>query len=201
VAEFLDVSVIAVKWCLHQARKMLKKEMLKMVGEVFEEHKPDEKFTEETMEKTSVLVTDDEPIVRNSLIKLLDVEGYDADGAADGVEALERLKQIDYEVVLADLRMPRLSGIELLKQIVEKHPQTQVIIITAYGSRREAIEAMKLGAFDFIQKPVNFDNLLLVLRRAIEHRKQTKRKEPCPRCNRMMQADWQYCPYDGTELG
>jgi len=88
-----------------------------------------------------------------------------------------------------------------LKQIAEKHMQLQVIVITAYGSIRETVEAMKLGAFDFIQKPVDIDNLLLVIRRAIEHRKQTTLKEPCPRCARMIQAGWQYCPYDGTELG
>lgn len=73
VAEFLDISVGTVKWRLHQARKMLKKEMLNMVGEVLEEHKTDEKFTEETMEKISVLVADDSPDMRNLIKKVLGV--------------------------------------------------------------------------------------------------------------------------------
>ena len=183
VAEFLDVSLSTVKWRLHQARKMLRKEMLDMVGEVFEEHKPDEKFTEETMENISVLVADGSPVTRDALVKLFDSDAY------------------DYQVTILGSKNLSLNGPEVLKEIVEEHPQTPVIIITAYGTIKEAVEAMKLGAF---HHPLTNDEIFLTVRRATEHPKQAaqtqQESKSCPRCNRRMRVDWQYCPYDGTKI-
>ncbi|MFQ6043059.1 MAG: sigma-70 family RNA polymerase sigma factor [Candidatus Poribacteria bacterium] len=184
VAEFLDISVSAVKWRLHQARKMLRKEILNMVEEVFEEQKPDERFTKEIIENISVLVADGSPITRDAMVKLFDSDAY------------------DYQVSILSSKNLSLNGPELLKEIVEENPQTPMIIITAYGTIKEAVEAMKLGDF---HHPLTNDEIILTVRRATEHPKQAAQKQQelksCTRCARKMRMDWQYCPYDGTEIG
>lgn len=96
--------------------------------------------------------------------------------------------------------MPGLDGLELLKQIVEKHPHIAVIIISARSEVEDVVTALKLGAFDYITKPIVLDEVLARVQRAIEYRRPAMRREPCSKCNREMQADWQYCPYDGTEI-
>jgi RNA polymerase sigma-70 factor (ECF subfamily) len=183
VAEFLDISVSAVKWRLHQARKLLRKEMLNMVGEVFEEHKPDERFTKEIIENISVLVSDGSPVTRDAMVKLFDSDAY------------------DYQVSILGSKNLSLNAPELLTEIVEEHPQTPVIIITAYGTIKEAVEAMKLGAF---HHPLTNDEIILTVRRATEHPKQAAQTQlelkSCSRCDRKMRGDWQYCPYDGTKI-
>jgi two-component system, NtrC family, response regulator AtoC len=102
----------------------------------------------------NVLIVDDEEGIRSFLVEALETEGYQVDDAADGVEALDKLRERTYHVVLTDLRMPRLDGMALLAHLRSEHPRTEVIMMTAYGSVESAVEAMKQGASDYLQKPL-----------------------------------------------
>ncbi len=122
----------------------------------------------------SVLIVDDEPSVRFLLKEELSESiKFDVFTADDGAEAMNVLQQQPFDVVLLDVRMPRLSGMEVLKFITEKHPTTQVIMLTNFADVKTAIEAIKLGAYDFTGKPYNRDELLATINRAIEHRRLT----------------------------
>jgi len=115
-----------------------------------------------------VLVVDDDPGVRYTLREILAGEGLEVEEAGDGVEALERLQARPAPLLLTDLRMPRLDGMELLREVLAKSPSTRVVLITAHGSEREAVLAMKAGAFDYFKKPFETEELLAVVRRAVE---------------------------------
>ncbi len=118
-----------------------------------------------------VLVVDDEQIIRESLSFVLEKEGYEVVEAANGVEAIKKLEQKPADIVLTDLEMPELKGIELLERVTRQFPQTFVMIITAYGSLETAIAALRQGAYDYILKPLEFDDLLHRIRRLSEHRR------------------------------
>ena len=156
---------------------------------------------EETIEKISMLVADCNPAVRDALIDIFTSEGYDVHGAEGGLEALERLEHSDYQVVIVETKMPDMDGFKLVEQIAQKYPNTVVIVTTAYGGVEGAVEAMKVGAYDFIEKPLTIERLLNTVRRAIERRSAQKGQKSCPKCHEKMQSDWQYCPYDGTKVG
>ncbi len=115
-----------------------------------------------------VLVVDDDPGVRYTLREILESEGLAVDEAADGVEALARLEARPAELVISDLRMPRLDGLGLLRALAGRAPAPRVVLITAQGSERDAVAAMKAGAFDYFKKPFETDELLAVVRRAVE---------------------------------
>ncbi len=110
-------------------------------------------------EEKSVLVVDDEEIVRESVAQWLQSEGYNVDSAADGLEALERVKDHDYGVMVLDMKMPGMDGLTVLKQVHEITPQTKVIIITAYASVETAVQALQDGAVDYIVKPFEPEKL------------------------------------------
>jgi DNA-binding NtrC family response regulator len=115
-----------------------------------------------------VLVVDDDPGVRYTLREILSSEGLEVEEAADGAEALAALAARPAALVVTDLRMPRLDGMELLRRVIAKAPAPRVVVITAHGSERQAVEAMKAGAFDYFRKPFENDELLAVVRRAVE---------------------------------
>ncbi|MBI3071317.1 MAG: sigma-54-dependent Fis family transcriptional regulator [Deltaproteobacteria bacterium] len=117
-----------------------------------------------------VLVAEDEEILRTNLCDYLSRAGYAADGAADGQEALERVLATDYAVLLADIRMPRLDGISLLKRVVAERPETAVLITTAYATVDSAVESLRYGAFDYLLKPVVFEDLLQKLGNLVSFR-------------------------------
>jgi len=123
------------------------------------------------VKKASIHVIDDEPIIQDVLAQLLSSEGYDVELSSSGEEALEKQATQSFDLILLDLLMPGLDGIEVLKAIRKIDPQAIIIIITAYASVESAIAAMKLGAFDYIQKPFKHEELLLVIRRALEHKR------------------------------
>src|SRR5512141_342196 len=100
-----------------------------------------------------VLVVDDQKNMRATTAMLLRQAGHEVGEAADGASALEQLAQGTYDVVLTDLRMPTLDGMELLKAVQRTSPQTQVIVMTAYGTIESAVEAIRRGACDFLTKP------------------------------------------------
>lgn len=115
-----------------------------------------------------ILIVDDEPLQRDILKTILDSEGYETHTAASGKEALSITENIHPDVVLTDLRMEGMDGIELLDAIPKKPFEPSIIIITAHGTISSAVEAVKKGAFDYLSKPLNKDTLLLNVRRAVE---------------------------------
>ena len=115
-----------------------------------------------------ILVVDDEELNRDLLQQILDREGYQVAIAANGQEALALLRQETFHVVLTDLKMPGMTGVEVIRELKMLAPSTVGIIHTAYGSVETAVEAMKAGAYDYVTKPVRRDELLVVIQRAIE---------------------------------
>ncbi len=119
------------------------------------------------LEKKTILVVDDEKSMRLVLSAMLKKEGYQVAVAADGFEALDLIKKQDISVVVTDLKMPRLGGIGLLRRVIEKYPSLPVIIITAHGTIANAVEAVKKGAFDYITKPFDQEDLKNVISKAV----------------------------------
>src|SRR3989338_2996738 len=106
------------------------------------------------MIKNRILIVDDDLIIRKSLTAMLRDENYDTVVASDSHEALEHLKNSRVDLVLTDISMPGMSGIELLKEIQRFHPHVVVILITGYGTIESAVESIKHGAYDYITKPL-----------------------------------------------
>ena len=123
------------------------------------------------MAKIRVLVVDDELIVRESLVGWLRKTGYDVESASGGKEALRKLQEAEYDLVFLDIKMPDISGIEVLQRIKEQSPQTMVVMITAYGSVETAVEAMKLGANDYLMKPFEPEYLLVLVEKLLNQKK------------------------------
>ncbi|MFA6239251.1 MAG: sigma 54-interacting transcriptional regulator, partial [Bacteriovorax sp.] len=116
-----------------------------------------------------ILVIDDEKLVRDFLIETLQRKKYDVQGFDSGQKALTHLKDHYYDLVITDMKMPGLTGIDVLKKIKEISPNTIVIIITAYGSIENAVEAMRLGAFHYLIKPFSPDSIEAIIEKAKEH--------------------------------
>lgn len=117
--------------------------------------------------KPEILIVDDERNTREVLVRLLRMD-YELTLAEDGQIGLNILKRNNYDLVITDLRMPGADGMEVLKAVLSKEPSPPCIVITAYGSIENAVSAMKAGAFDFVTKPVNFDRLEILIKRALE---------------------------------
>jgi DNA-binding NtrC family response regulator len=113
-----------------------------------------------------ILIVDDEEVVRNSCRRILEPEGYSVKTAGNGSEALHILKNQEADLVLTDLMMPDMDGIEVLRNIKEKWPGVEVVIMTGYGTVKTAVRAMKIGVFDYIEKPFTPDDLISLVRRA-----------------------------------
>jgi len=127
--------------------------------------------------KPLVLVVDDDKGVRYTLREILESSGLDVQEAADGAEALERLDESSFQLVITDLRMPRVDGLELLRKVAQRPNAPRMVLITAHGSERHAVEAMKLGAYDYFRKPFEMEELLAVVRRAVEAVRLTEENE------------------------
>ena len=117
-----------------------------------------------------ILIVDDEPLIRKSLYETLRFEGYEAEMAADGEEALQKIERLPIDIMIADIKMPKFSGIDLLKQVKEKHPEIPVILITGYGTIDQAVEAMRLGAADYITKPIMDGEIKIVIKKLFEQK-------------------------------
>ena len=118
-----------------------------------------------------LLIVDDEASARDGLAALLRSDDRHVDVAGDGVAALERLAERSYHVMITDIRMPRMGGMELLKNVRERYPDVETIVVTAYGEIRMAVEAMNLGAFWYLTKPVDVDELEALVLKAAERRR------------------------------
>ncbi len=119
----------------------------------------------------SILVIDDKESMRGMLAETLSGEGYDVDTAADGRTGINRAKEKKFDVVLTDLKLPEMDGIAVLSQLKEADPDLAVIVMTAFGTIETAVEAMKLGAVDFIAKPFDTDRLGVIIKKALENRR------------------------------
>jgi two-component system, NtrC family, response regulator AtoC len=115
-----------------------------------------------------ILVIDDEKNMRHMLQVMLNREGYAAETAADGVEGLEKMRQTEFDIILCDLKMPKIDGMRFLKEARENFPEKTYIMMSAYGTVETALEAMKIGAYDYISKPFKSDEVILTLKKAEE---------------------------------
>jgi DNA-binding NtrC family response regulator len=121
------------------------------------------------MIKGNILIVDDDPLIRNSLYEVLRLENYDVGLSADGLEAFEELKSTKYDIVITDIKMPKLDGMALLKKIQENYPNIEVVLMTSYGSVESAVAAMKFGAADYVTKPIIDDEIKLCIRKILKN--------------------------------
>jgi DNA-binding NtrC family response regulator len=123
------------------------------------------------MNTGKLLVIDDESIVRTSCKRVLSPEGYEVRLAANAFEGIKMMEEEQFDVVLTDLKMPDMDGITVLETIKERWPETQVIVITGYQTVDTAVKSIKLGAFDYIEKPFTPDALLSAVAAALGNKK------------------------------
>ncbi|MBA2746711.1 MAG: sigma-54-dependent Fis family transcriptional regulator [Flavisolibacter sp.] len=116
----------------------------------------------------TILIIDDEKAIRKTLIEILSFEGYKIEEASDGEEGLRKFKEKTFDVVLCDIKMPKIDGIDFLQRAVESNPDVPIIMISGHGNIETAVEAVKKGAYDFIQKPPDLNRLLITIRNAME---------------------------------
>jgi two-component system response regulator PilR (NtrC family) len=124
--------------------------------------------------KGNILVVDDEKSMREILEIFLTSEGYKVSVAENGEKAIDAVKKDIYDLVITDMNMPKVGGLELLKNVKQLNPDTIVVIITAFGTTESAVEAMKMGSYDYIQKPFQMDDIRLVVKNALEKQKLQK---------------------------
>src|SRR5215204_3867313 len=116
----------------------------------------------------TILIIDDEKAIRKTLTEILSFEGYKIDEAADGEEGLKKFRDKTYDAVLCDIKMPKIDGIDFLQRAVENNADVPIIMISGHGNIETAVEAVKKGAYDFIQKPPDLNRLLITIRNAME---------------------------------
>ncbi|HRA60869.1 MAG TPA: sigma-54 dependent transcriptional regulator [Bacteroidia bacterium] len=117
---------------------------------------------------SKILVIDDERSIRNTLKDILEYEKYSVDLAEDGIKGIEKIKGNGFDVVLCDIKMPGMDGIEVLEQLVQISPDTPVVMISGHGNIDTAVESIKKGAFDYIEKPLDLNRLLITIRNAMD---------------------------------
>ncbi|MGA1826617.1 MAG: response regulator [bacterium] len=121
------------------------------------------------MDKKRILVVDDQKNAREGLTQLLIKEGYEVVAAATGAVALNMVKKQDFDLIITDLMMPEVSGLDILGEIAEKKLNIDVIIVTAYGEVNSYLKAMTLGAFDYLNKPIKVKELHHIINEALNH--------------------------------
>lgn len=117
---------------------------------------------------SKILVIDDERSIRNTLKDILEYEKYEVDLAEDGKKGLEMVKQTEYDIILCDIKMPGMDGIEVLEQLNSQAPDSPVVMISGHGNIDTAVESIKKGAYDFIEKPLDLNRLLITIRNAMD---------------------------------
>lgn len=117
---------------------------------------------------STILIVDDEKAIRKTLSEILSYEGYKIDDAENGEEGLKKFKENNYDVVLCDIKMPKVDGIEFLEKSKEINPDIPIIMISGHGTIETAVEAVKKGAFDYVAKPPDLNRLLITIRNAID---------------------------------
>jgi DNA-binding NtrC family response regulator len=124
-----------------------------------------------TQPQVHILVVDDERNIRNNLNMVLDSAGYKVDVSSDGEDALVKAKTQHYDIAFVDIQMPKMGGLELLRYLRAVRPKMSVVILTAYGTTSRAVEAMKLGAVDLLEKPFEPKNILLLCEEIVHRQK------------------------------
>jgi DNA-binding NtrC family response regulator len=127
-------------------------------------------LTSSTTELAAILVVDDEENAREGLSKILTKEGYNVEMAANGREAIDTLKRLSFDLVITDMRMPLMDGFEVLREIKKMDESIGVIMITAYGEVESYLEAMNMGAFEYINKPVRVNELKRVITKILDEK-------------------------------
>lgn len=122
------------------------------------------------MAKEKILVVDDEEPLRKALVRFLQSKGYEVDGAADGAEAIEKSKDTHFNLVVTDLMMPNMSGIELIKNLKTLSSDTSYLVMTGFGTIETAVEAIKEGAFHYMTKPFELEDIALLVNKALKYR-------------------------------
>lgn len=117
---------------------------------------------------SNILIIDDEKAIRKTLSEILSYEGYKIDEAGDGEEGLRKLKEKEFDVVLCDIKMPKIDGLEFLEKSRETNADTPIIMISGHGTIETAVEAVKKGAYDYISKPPDLNRLLITIRNAMD---------------------------------
>ncbi|MDD4143683.1 MAG: sigma-54 dependent transcriptional regulator [Prolixibacteraceae bacterium] len=117
---------------------------------------------------SKILVIDDERSIRNTLKDILEYEKYEVDLAEDGKQGIDRAKHSEYDIILCDIKMPGMDGIEVLEQLYANNPDTPVVMISGHGNIDTAVESIKKGAYDFIEKPLDLNRLLISIRNAMD---------------------------------
>lgn len=130
------------------------------------------------MKQPTILIVDDDDVHRNMLSELLKGWGYNVDEASDGSVAIEKIIERVYDAILCDLKMPHFDGITVLRETVRHNPSIPILIMTAWSSVETAVEALRLGAYDYLVKPLDFDSLKQTLSKALEHTKFTIEHKP-----------------------
>ena len=115
-----------------------------------------------------VAVVDDEPLALKNISRIIVRDGHEAEVFTDPVQAFRRMLQAPFHIVMTDIRMPQMSGMELLDRIKSRFPETEVILFTGYASVDDAVKAIKRGAFYYVEKPLTPDKILSVLKRAAD---------------------------------
>jgi DNA-binding response OmpR family regulator len=126
--------------------------------------------------KARILIVDDEEQLRTSLHELLSLEGYEVETAESGKEALQMLPEGGYDLMLLDLRMPGIDGIEVMRSASKSSPDTRIIVLTGHGSEEAAIESIRHSVHDYLKKPVEFSDLLTSIARALAGRAEQREK-------------------------
>jgi len=142
-------------------------------------YKDGKSLEDKTVQKGKVFIVDDEIEIVNTLQAYLSGKDYKTLGCTSGKRALETLKKYEFDILLADLVMPEIGGVELLKSGLEINPHLIGIIITGNGTVQSAVDAMKAGAFDYLMKPFDFELLSLILTRAMKVRGLSKSEDKC----------------------
>src|SRR5512138_2337193 len=122
-------------------------------------------------DRPRVLVVDDEKFIRDIIADFLGMEGYIVRTAEDGTSAVNELERARYDMVISDLKMPKMGGLDLLKEVARVHPDTLTVIMTGFGTVETAIDAMKRGAYDYILKPFKVEEIVHIVQRGLEKRR------------------------------
>ena len=116
----------------------------------------------------NILLIDDEKSIRKTLREILEYEGYVVDEAGDGAEGFRMIQEGDYDIVLCDIKMPKMDGMEVLEKAQVAHADVPFIMISGHGTLETAVEAVKKGAFDYVAKPPDLNRLLITIRNALD---------------------------------
>lgn len=127
------------------------------------------------MHRTSILILDDEPIVSKRLKPSLERKGYDVETYTESPAALQRIRERDFDIVITDLKMEGLSGMEILSEVKKRSPETEVIVITGFATMETAKESFQKGVMDFLAKPFKLGEILEVIQRAEKKQQEARR--------------------------